>query len=73
MLASQAATVTGPSKAPVMIGLVNVAFYLRKRMYGGAVSSALEMLAAAQAGLRPCPSDKRLASRLMPSLASGGT
>ena len=60
MLASQAATVTGPSKAPVMIGLVNVAFCWQKCMYGGAVSSAPETLAAAQAGLRPCPSDERL-------------
>ena len=59
MIASQAVltTVTGPLKVPVMIGLVNVAFYLRKRLYGGAVSSAPDMLAAAQAA---CPPDQRL-------------
>ena len=60
MIASQAAltTVTGPLiKVLVLIGLVNVAFYLQKRMYGGAVSSAPEMLAAAQAA---CPPDQRL-------------
>jgi ACR3 family arsenite transporter len=40
------AAVIGPLiEVPVMIGLVNVAFYLRKRLYGGAVSSAPEMLA----------------------------
>ena len=50
MIASQAALTTARSrgpliKVPVMIGLVNVAFYLRKRLYGGAVSSASEVLA----------------------------
>ena len=45
-------------EVPVMIGLVNVAFYLRKRLYGGAASSAPEMLTAAQAA---CPPDQRLA------------
>ena len=43
------AAVIGPLiEVPVMIGLVNVAFYLRKRMYGGAVSSAPEMLAGSR-------------------------
>jgi len=52
------AAVIGPLiEVPVMIGLVNVAFHLRKRMYGGDVSSAPEMLAAAQAA---CPPDQRL-------------
>jgi ACR3 family arsenite efflux pump ArsB len=48
-IASQAALTTARSrgpliKVPVIIGLVNVAFYLQKRMYGGEVSSAPEML-----------------------------
>ena len=42
------AAVIGPLiEVPVMIGLVNVAFYLRKRLYGGEVSSA-EMLAGSR-------------------------
>jgi ACR3 family arsenite efflux pump ArsB len=44
-------------EVPVMIGLVNVAFYLQKRMYGGAVSSVPGMLAVAQAA---CPPDENL-------------
>jgi hypothetical protein len=41
----------------VMIGLVNVAFYFQKRLYGGAVASAPAMVAAAAAA---CPPDEKL-------------
>ena len=44
-------------EVPVMIGLVNVAFFLQKRLFGGALSSAPGMLAAAQ---EACPPDQKL-------------